>query len=184
MNKTLLTFLGLGGVFLAVALVIGGMLASFHNQEVSLRNQIEAKQTDNKNQLSNMRAKFLQTGQVTEKQAEVLEKIFVQYAQARSGQGGGQLFTMVTEAIPNVDTSLYNNLQNIIVAGRDAWTARQTELIDYKREHDNLISRFPSNIFAMILGRQRINITIITSSETEDIFRTGKEDNIDVFPKK
>jgi hypothetical protein len=61
---------------------------------------------------------------------------------------------------------------------------RQKELIDLNREHDNVIDLFPSNMVCSTFGRQKITITVITSSKTEKIFETGKDDDVSVFPKK
>jgi hypothetical protein len=58
---------------------------------------------------------------------------------------------------------------------------RQKELIDYKREHDNLRKLFPSCIF--VGSRPEIKIIIITSEKTENTFKTGKDNDVDVFGK-
>ena len=47
---------------------------------------------------------------------------------------------------------------------------RQKELIDLKREHDLLLTRFPSNIFLAMLGKSKIDITVVTSTKTEKVF--------------
>ena len=92
--------------------------------------------------------------------------------------------TLVHEAVPTVDTSTFNNLLNIVTSSRDAWTMRQKELIDLKREHDNIIDLFPSNLICMVLGRQKIDIKIVTSSRTGEAFKTGKDDDVDLFNRK
>lgn len=89
----------------------------------------------------------------------------------------------VQESCPSVDTTTFNNLQNIITGSRDAFTMRQTELLDLKREHDKLLRTIPSNIVLAMFNRKPINVMIVTSSRTEETFNTGKDDNISVFQK-
>lgn len=182
-NKTLIgcgIFLVLG---LVIALILGIFFVTTMNKETRLRNQITAKQTDNTSEYDNLWKKLSQSAQVTDAQKEALREIIVGNAQARKS-GGGSLATMVHEAVPTVDTSTFNNLLNIVTSSRDAWTMRQKELIDLKREHDNIIDLFPSNIICMVLGRQKIDIKIVTSSRTGEAFKTGKDDDVDLFNRK
>jgi len=89
----------------------------------------------------------------------------------------------VQESVPNVDLSVYKNLQNIIVGSRDSFTMRQKELLDLKREHDKLLRSFPSNILFGMLGIKEMSVTIITSSKTQEAFKTGKDDDVELFKK-
>ena len=169
------------GIVLVV--IFGGYFVSVMNKETGLRNQMTAKQTDNTSEYDGMWKKLSQAAQVTDGQKEALREIIVGYADARKA-GAGSLATMVKEAVPNVDTSTFNNLMNIVTASRDAWTMRQKELIDLKRVHDNIIDMFPSNLVCMVLGRQKIDIKIVTSTRTGEAFKTGKDDDVDLFQRK
>jgi hypothetical protein len=170
------------GIF-AIGILVWGVGVS--NTEVTLRNQITAKQTDNKNQFDSMFKSQMQAFQVTDAQRQMLYDVIVGNSKARAGQGGGSLATSVTEAVPNLDKSsdLYTNLMNTVTSLRAVWTRKQTELIDYKREHDNLIDKIPSSIVCSLLGRRKIEITIVTSSRAENAFATGKDDDIDLRPR-
>jgi len=188
MNKTtiitLTSIAGLIGVGLIIIAILFGMGVSFSNKEVVLKNTITAKQTDNKNQMDAMWKNISQVAQVTEAQKNALIEIFTGYAKARSGDNkGGSLANWIHEAVPNVDTSTFNNLQNIIVAQRDGFKTRQTELLDLNREHDNLIGTFPNSLFASLLGRKHIDIIVVTSSRTEDAFKTGQDNDVQLFNK-
>ena len=100
-----------------------------YNGATDFKVTIEAKIKDNKNEFNNMKTKILQVAQVSTEQMESLNRIFNSYAQARSGKGNDDKLIMkwISESIPNVDTSTFKNLQNIIVSSRDAWTMRQKE---------------------------------------------------------
>jgi hypothetical protein len=171
------------GVILVCLFMIGGMFVSIGNKEVDLATAIQSKQLDNNNEFDSMYKKISQVSQVSEKQLSALKDIFVSYADARTPDKAGSVMQWVTEAIPNVDTSTLNNLQNIITSSRDSWTMRQKELIDLNREHNVLLRKFPSSIILSIMGRKEINIQIVTSSRTEKAFETGKDDDTDVFKK-
>lgn len=181
-----IAFLGLVGVTILAAIILVCMGIGFHNSEVTLRNTITAKQTDNKNQMDAMWKIIEQSGQVAEKDRDSLSTIFKDYASARTGTDSKAIFNWVKEAVPNVqvNSDVFKNLMNVIASQRDGFKFRQTELIDLGREHDNLITKFPGVVFASILGRKHIDLVIVTSSRTENAFKTGKDDDTDVFHDK
>jgi len=185
MGKALIAVLSLFGIA-TVALFIGVvMYFSYNNSEARLRNQIAATQTDNRSQLDNTIKVITQNAQVTTEQREALKDIIVGNAQARSNKGGS-LATLVHEAVPNMDqtTQTYRQLMNTITAARNAWTQRQTALLDLNREHDNLIDLQPSRFFVHTIGgKDKIEVVIVTSTRTEESFQTGKDDDTDLFKK-
>lgn len=167
------TLIVIGATLVVAGIIIATMWISISNGEVRLRNQIAAKQRDNQSELDNTQKKIGQAVQVTDLQKQFLMDVIVGNAKARTG-GTGSLATLVKEAVPNVDTSTFNNLMNIITGSRDAFTMRQKELLDLNREHDNMIDTWPSS---MIVGsRGKIQVTIVTSARAKDAFSTG-EDN-------
>ena len=151
---------------------------SYKNKEVRLRNLVKMKQEDNKNQNDVTWKKISQAAQVTDAQKQALLEIVTGYAKARDNGGGGTLAKAITEAVPNVDTSTFNNLQNIITAARDSFARNQTELIDYKREHDILLDSPVSGWF--LSGCQHLEITVVTSTRTAKTFETGKDDEVEL----
>lgn len=186
MSKTLIAILGFIGVGLLLVIILVVMGISFHNQEVTLRNTINTKQTDNKNQMDAMWKTIAQTAQVADKDRESLSSIFKEYASARTGSGDSKpIMNWIKEAVPNVqvNSDVFKNLMNIIVSQRDGFKFRQTELLDLGREHDNVITKFPGLVFASILGRKHIDLVIVTSTRTENAFKTGKDDEVNLFNK-
>ena len=181
--KALITIGALLGAGILLVVVLLTMGVSFHNNEVTLRNTVTAKQTDNKNQMDAMWKNISQTAQVAEKDRTSLMEIFQQYAQGRESNNKGMLMKWVTESCPQVavNSATFDKLMNIIVSQRDGFKFRQTELLDLKREHDNLLDRFPGVIFATLLGRHKIDVVIVTSTRTENAFKTGKDDDTQLF---
>ena len=166
------------GSVLLLGFIILIMGISYSNQEINLRVTINAKMTDNKSEFDNMWKKISQVVQVTKSERASLSKLFQDYAQARTTSGGGEFMKWVQESVPNVGRETYVNLMNIITASRDAWTMRQKELIDFKREHDKLRQMFPSSVFVGM--RPEIVITIITSDKTDDTFKKGKDNDVEL----
>ena len=186
MSKGSIVALGIVGVLVVSMIMMVSYVIGILNSETSIRVAIEAKITDTKSQFDNMWKKISQTAQVTDAQKEAITEIMVGYANARSQgrDGSGSFINALHEAIPNVDVSTFKNLQNIITGSRDAFTMRQTELLDLNREHEKLIRTIPASIVCSMFGRRSIDIVIVTSSKTEESFKTGKDDDVSVFPVK
>ena len=183
--KVLYAVLGLVVVVAVVGIFVVVYTVNTLNSETRLRNAIVAKQVDNTSEFDNMWKKVTQAAQVTDAQKNALMDIFKGYAESRSaGKQGGSLANWIHEAVPNVDTSTFNNLQNLIAASRDRWTMQQKELIDLNREHENVLTVIPSSIVCSMFGRAKIDITVVTSAKTEEAFRAGKDDDTAVFPVK
>lgn len=166
-------------VVLLVSLLFVFWWVNTSNKEVALRNQILAKQRDNKNVYDSSWKQISQSAQVTEGQKKALLEIITGYAKARNGNGGGNLATMVTEAVPNVDTSTFNQLMNIVSSARTRFERVQTEILDLSRAHNNCLTLFPSSIVCG--GRPPIDITIVTSDRTENAFEAGKDNDTRVW---
>jgi hypothetical protein len=186
MSKKWMIAIGVGVTALLFSIVLLSSFVSTLNTEARLRTAIEAKQTDNTSEFDNMWKKISQVAQVPAQKKEALMEIFNSHAKARSGgQKGGSLALWIKESVPNVDLKVFDNLQNIIVASRDRWTIRQKELIDLNRERTQMFRTIPSNIFLVVVGRQEgdVEITVVTSSRTENAFQTGKDDDVNLFNK-
>lgn len=165
--------------FVTVSLLVTHMV-SVNNSEVYLRNLIHAKQQDNVSEYDNMWKKISQAAKVTRAQKTALLEIFRAHAEARGGSSGNAVISWLKESVPSVDTTTFNNLQNIIAAGRDNFTLRQKELLDLKQKHDTLLDSFPSGVYLSMLGREKIDVTIITSSRAQKAFETGRDDDVNI----
>jgi len=170
------------GVIISVVW-IAGFLMSCHNVEVQQRNLLVAKQRDNTSEFDNLKKKINSIVSIPDAQFARLKELFVEHAEARTSGGSqdGSLMKWVTESIPNVDkaSEIYEKVMNHVVASRDSWTQRQKELLDMKRVHDNILDvGFRGLVLKNFLNRQKIDVIIITSSATQEAFRTG-EDNDD-----
>ena len=57
---------------------------------------------------------------------------------------------------------------------------KNAELIDLKRQHDTLLTSFPNNLYFTVLKVDKIKINVVTSTKTEKVFETGKDDEVDL----
>lgn len=176
-----------GWIVLIGVLIFGVSVAmtlmSWQNVEVKQRNLISAKQKDNTSEFDNMKKKIKSVVSIPDAQFANLKDIFTSHAEARSGGDSkdGSLMKWIQESIPNVDesTKIYSQVMNIVVSSRDSWTSRQKEILDMKRVHDDILDvGFRGLFLSNVLGRQKIEVIIVTSADTKDAFATG-EDNDD-----
>lgn len=180
MKTKLVALVTLGGLFLLMIILLFSAIGSM-NSYTRLENLAKATQVDNTNVLGNTRKSIREAAGVSDKEVEALTKIITGYADARGQNtaGSGQTVTvgMVREAVPNItEVKTLTNLQNIVVAGRKDWQHSQTRLLEIKRQADDMIGMFPTGMILKMLGKQEIQVVIVTSAETKENFRTG-EDN-------
>ena len=171
------------GIGFLTILMLGIGAASFDTKEVALRNNITAKQSDHKNQMDAMWKIIDQNAQVAQEDRNTLTKLFNDYAAGRANGDSKAIFNWVKEAVPNVNVNSDNfkTLMNTITAQRDGFKFRQTELLDLGRAHDDLIMKFPNNVYAHLFGCKHIDLVIVTSDLTEDAFKTGKDNDTKLF---
>jgi hypothetical protein len=175
--------MGCGVVVLALAAVfaiyVGVSAMSFHNAEVALRMQIAATQKNNEQVLNSVYNNIGMQIDTVNLSKDYLQDIFVNYARARSEGGGtGSFINAVQEAVPNVDTSIFVNLQNVIDNKIVHWEQNQKRILDLKREHDVFIARFPNVIWASLMNREHIEVIVVTSSAAKRAMESGEDDEM------
>lgn len=177
---------------LAVVLVLGGIIFGSYititNTEMAMRMRVEAQQDVTQANFDKMFKVIAQTAQVPEhlmdKSREAFKEIYIPIMEGRySNSRGGSLMSWVTESNPQFDINsfapLYERLQIVIESNREAFFMEQKKLIDMRREHSTYINLFWQSKF---LGDvQPIEIQIVTSTNTDRSFETGKEDDINIF---
>jgi len=170
-------WLGILVLVLLGFVVVGSLFVSYNNREIELRNQAIAQQKSNETTFDQVWKIIQQQAGVAEEYKTVFKEIYPQLMEGRyNNPRGGALLSLIQESNPNFDTSLYKKLMTAIEEQRIQFNRAQMTLLDIKREHNNMRKTFPSNLF--VGNRPELNIQIVTSSKTEDTFKTGKEDNI------
>lgn len=185
--KNVTLWIVLGVVALISIVVISNVVAT-RNKEVDMRELVEAQQQTCEANFDKMYKTVSQLAQIpeefTEKSKEAFKEIYPALMEGRyQNDRGGALMSWVTEQNPQYDMAalqeLYMKLANAIEANRAEYFIEQKKLIDYSREHSAMLKKFPGYLW--LADKEEIEITIITSAYTEDVYKTGQENDITLF---
>jgi hypothetical protein len=176
---------GILGIF---ALFIFGIIMSVistSNQEVDLRNRFKQKMDERTAFYDKMWKTISQKSQVALKN----DSSFAQNVNAiMSGRKDAQGVFMkwVQESNPNSNfesvSALYADLSRAIEGQRDGFFMEEKMIQSIVLEHDNIMTKFPSGwILSSFMGRTRLTYKPITSDRTDEVIKSGKDNNVDVF---
>lgn len=177
-NKSLIVT---GGILLIFTIIYVAMNISYNNYanrvEVTAENKEQACQVD----YDAMWKIIQQQAGVVDKYEEAFKEIYSDLINGRysDGDGRGQLMSWIHEHNPNFDPGLFSKLMNTIESLRIDFATRQKELIAIQEEYNKSLVTFPGSHF--IGDREKMKVTIITSSKTKEIYDTGEENDIDIF---
>ena len=156
------------------------------------------------NTLSNHTAKIKEALGVADRSTAALDKVLENAVSARyegRGPSQGEMFSAITEAYPDLNgvSINYENVQSAIFAGRDAFSACQTRLLDQYRDYMNwknagfidksvnaLVGAPSENLLINIGGEEhegkdalkKIRTLVITKEATKS-YQTGVDEGID-----
>lgn len=177
--KALIGF-GILGIVMMISMY--SYVKGTYNEMVSKENAVVYQYKENQNVYSNMWKKFKEATQVTTMYAEDLEKVYKGAIQGRYGEGGSKaVFQMLKEQNPNLDVSIYKQIQVMIESGRASFEENQKTLLDKKRVYEVYLQTFPNNILAGFFGFPKVDLSkfdIVTDNRTENAFATKKDDEI------
>jgi hypothetical protein len=92
----------------------------------------------------------------------------------------------VQESNPNANyeavSALYADLSRSIEGQRDGFFMEEKMIQSIVLEHDNIMTKFPSGwILSSFMSRTRLTYKPITSDVTDEVIKTGKDNNTKVF---
>jgi len=166
-------------VFTVLGVVV--YIVSTSNKEVRLRNEAGAQQKANEAIFDNVWKTIAQQANVKDDYKDDFRKVWQDIVQGQASGSKGSLNVFVNRFNPNFDSDIYKKLMNTIEGQRKEFLNNERKLIDIKREHDNLRQTMPSSLICG--GRPEIEIKIVTSGRTQDVFESGKEDDINLRPQ-
>lgn len=181
MTKILISLGVVVGIFVIVAIWAAGTFISIGNQEIGLRNQFSAQIKANEVIFDKVWKVLQQKAGVTEKYANDFRKIYSEVMDKRYAGNDQLMFKWIQEANPNFSVDMYKDLSLSIESNRAEFARVQQKLIDIKREHDDLRLKFPSSLVCSFKGVKELELKLVTSSKTEEAFKTGKEDSVSLF---
>lgn len=167
-----------------VLLVIGFFVAGTLNKEQDLRARFEKKQHDQALIFDDMWKTIEQEAQVSVEYRDSFEKIYPAIMKGRYGNArGGALMSWVQESKIDFSPALFQDLMDTIKVKRTQLLKVQQSLTLIQAEQSNLMNKLPTSAVFVVFKRQPFNLKLITSTRTEDVVKTGRDDNIDVFHK-
>ena len=183
MNKTILRWSIIGGLII-FAIIMFSNIVSFSNEEISLRNSFEQKYNERTAFYDKMWKTLSQKSQIALKNdSSFWQNVNIIMAGRKDAP---QLFMKwVTESNPNANYSevsiLYQDLSRAVEAQREGFFVEEKYMQDIVMQHSNLIQKFPGSFYNIFFGRSKLNYKPITSTITDEVIKTGKDDNVKLF---
>lgn len=176
MTNTLAIIISVVGMFLLSVIGIATYF-SYSNKEIALYNQIEAKHLDLKNHADNTWKQIKQVASVSDNYKDAFIEAYSTFTEKRNY--GGEQIKVIFEDNPQMSDELWINIQRVITKQRNVYAHEQSTFSDMVRNYKTFCAQFPASIF--VSERPTAQFKIVTSTKTEEMFDSGKEDNIDVF---
>ena len=153
---------------------------SKRNHIVEMEELIKAQYTTNQSNYDNMWKKIQESAQVSDKQASHIKEIYTETISGRYNDSE-LLFKAIQEDNPDLDSSVYTELQRIIESGRNEFDNNQKKITDLIREYNTYVRKHV--ITSMIFNKNTMNSEdyIVTSERTNSAFSTGKDDKINLM---
>lgn len=179
-NSTLVK-LAIGALSVIFVIVIISNFVSFSNNEIDLRTTFEQKIQERTSFYDKMYKVISQKSQIAVKNDESFRKNINIIMEGR--KDAPQVFMKwITESNPNANYSevsvLYRDLSRAVEAQREGFFNQEKVLQDVVRQHKNLVQKFPGSLYNAFMGRVPLEYKPIQSSLTEEVMRTGKDDNV------
>jgi len=167
--------------FLSFLVLIGFIsYVSAYNYGNKMENQLVAVQQDNKNILAQYGQKVMEVAQVPTMYRDDLVKVTSAAIQGRYGADGSKAtFQWLKEQNPNLDASLYKQIQQVIEAGRDNFENGQRGQIDLLRQYNTQLGSFWGGMWLKMAGYPKVNLAdfaIVSTGRADDAFKNHKED--------
>ena len=176
------------GVVAAVALVIVGSYVTNANYGNRAEQTLRATWEDNENVLAQYSLKIGEIAQVPAMYRDDIKEIYADVLKGRYGENGSQaMFQFLKEQNPQIDASLYTNIQQAMEAGRNEFRVAQTRLVDQKRVYVTNLGYVWKGFWLETAGYPTLNVgfqggaddfEIITSEYAIDAFETGVDQGI------
>lgn len=179
-SKAILLFSG--AALLIVAFSIFMYYINVNNKDAELRNKYKAQDQVCQGYYDLMWKTIKQEAQVSEQFSSTFKEIYKPLMEGRYAGKDNTLFKMITEDNPKFTPELYAKLMVTIEAKREGFFNEQKYLTAIWNEHENLQTTAPGKWF--LSNTEHIKHQVVTSTITEQVFKTKKDDDVNVFGTK
>jgi hypothetical protein len=184
MSKKAIITLSFVSVIVLLAIVTVSSFVSFSNKEIDLRNRFEQKMDERTAFYDKMWKTLAQKSEVAIKNDSSFARNVDAIMAGR--QDAGEMFMKwVQESNPNVNyeavSVLYQDLSRSIEGQRDGFFMEEKMIQGVVMEHKNHINKFPGSFWNIFLGREALEYKPITSDRTDEVIKTGKDNDVKLF---
>lgn len=181
MKQSTIVKLAFGGLIAIFLITIVAQCINFSNSEIDLRNSFKQKWDERTAFYDKMWKTFSQKSQIAVKNDSSFRRNIDLIMTAREDKGG-LLMKWVQESNPNANydavSKLYEDLSRAVEAGREGFFVQEKVLQDIVKQHSNLIQKFPGSLYNSFYGRKPLEYKPITSTITDQVIKTGKDDDV------
>lgn len=179
MNFKKLAVWGIGAILVLTVVLL---TVSTSNQEVDVRTQFEQKMDERKAFYDKLYKILAQKSQIATKNDSSFRKNIDIIMSGRK-DAEGTVMKWITESNPNAQyaevSGLYKDLSRAVEAQREGFFDQEKTIQDIVRVHKNLLRKFPSGVLlTTFFGRKELVYTPISSDRTDDVFKTGKDNDV------
>jgi hypothetical protein len=178
---------------LFVAIVLGAFVGtgavsyiSAYNTANRMERSIVATDENNRNILAQYGNRVAEAAQVPAMQRDDLTAVVTAALDGRYGDDGSRaVFQFIQEQNPQIDSTVYVQLQRMIEAGRIEFAAAQTKLVDQKRIYETSLGSFWQGTWMSVAGYPRIDLDeyqIVSTARADEAFETGIEEPMQLRP--
>ncbi len=157
-------------IILLVGIILVGYFISLVNTEIRLRNLVKAQQEVCEANFDKMWKVIKQITHVSDTYIDAFKEI---YPKLISGRYQGKDIAFVVEQNPPLDTAVMRQLATAIEINREEFFSQQRLLVARHNEHKTFIQSFPACL--LLPSAQEVQITVIKSDHTAEVYAAGKE---------
>lgn len=181
LSNTLLVKLGLGVLGIVMLVVMISSYISFQNETINIVARFEAKKDSRTAFYDKLYKIISQTSQIVVKNDQSFKENVKVIMDGR--KDSEQVFMKwITETNPNANfsevSSMYKELARTIEAQREGFFVEETVLMDIVRQYKVHTTTFPNSFYNIFYGAKPLDYTPIQSSLTQEVMRTGIDNNI------
>lgn len=168
--------------------ILTGVLASniigFGNTENELRAGFEQKIDERTAFYDKMWKVLSDKSKITLKMDTSFHKM-INTIMSNRKDGEGVFMKWITESNPGVTfdkvADMYQSLSRTLEAEREGFFVQEKVLQDIVKQHKILITNFPGKLYNMFYDKEILVYKPITSTRTDDVMKTGKDDKSMIF---